>query len=252
MTVKDALKRSLLNYPTIFPNAFTVYHHWFCVIGNGYEWKDGQLVHSYDPDDLAYDKDQAIIRYLKDTLIDEWKEDRTARRFLKINMSDEEDISRYVISHNEDVIKDIKRILDIDQRMEDFMVRKNMDFYADNSEFKFYPLSNYSRICNLPDDIQPDWLKAAMKMVKIMEANLDKVDDPENYLPKVKERIKELYDKLHNIVTWYNDDRWEIIDVDVEDVCMGSHGGEIDVYICRNLRTGEKQKFYESDVNRLI
>ena len=68
----------------------------------------------------------------------------------------EEDISRYVISHNEDVIKDIKRILDIDQRMEDFTVRKNMDFYADNSEFKFYPLSNYSRICNLPDDIDYD------------------------------------------------------------------------------------------------
>lgn len=255
MTVKDALKRSLLNYPTIFPNAFSVYHHWFCVVGNGYEWKDGELVHKIIPgyeDNLAEDKDQAIIRYLNDNLINEWKEDGTARRFLKLNMSDEEDITKYVIRHNKDVIEDIKRIIDIEQRMKDFTIRKNIDLYADKSEFKFYPLSKYSHICDIPDNIKPEWLSAVMEMVKIMDANQEKIEDPENFFPKVKERVKELYDKLHNMVTWNGADRWEIIDVDVEDVCMGSHGGEIDVYVCRNLHTGEKKRFYESDVNRLI
>ena len=48
MTVKDNLKILLLNYPELFPNAFSVYHHWFCVNGNGYEWKNGELVNAYD------------------------------------------------------------------------------------------------------------------------------------------------------------------------------------------------------------
>ena len=31
-------------YPTIFPNKWAVYHHWFIVNGNGYRWEKGQLV----------------------------------------------------------------------------------------------------------------------------------------------------------------------------------------------------------------
>lgn len=43
-TFKQTLKHGLLKYPTIFPNPVNVLEHMFCVIGNGYEWKNGELV----------------------------------------------------------------------------------------------------------------------------------------------------------------------------------------------------------------
>jgi len=41
MTVKSELRAALLLYPSIFPNKWAVYHHWFLVNGNGYSWKKG-------------------------------------------------------------------------------------------------------------------------------------------------------------------------------------------------------------------
>lgn len=36
--------RMMMSYPSIFPNHFSCQHHLFIVNGNGYEWKNGQLV----------------------------------------------------------------------------------------------------------------------------------------------------------------------------------------------------------------
>jgi hypothetical protein len=44
MTVKESLRISLLLYPSILQNKWAVYHHWFAVNGNGYEWENGELV----------------------------------------------------------------------------------------------------------------------------------------------------------------------------------------------------------------
>ena len=238
----------------LFPNALSVYDHLFCVIGNGYEWKGGELVHSGEEmkrfNNMTV-KD-AVLALLQDDLVDEWKDETsTTRRFAKA-YEPLDDLSNYIAKNGEDVIESVKGIFDFENKMNDFSIPKYRRQYF-KDEFKFYPISKYSAICNIPDDVQPDWLKAIIQLIDIMDANPDRVEDPECLLPEIKERVKELYERLHNILTWYNDDRWEIIDVDVKDVCMGSHGGEIDVYICRNLRTGEKQTFYETDnVRRLI
>lgn len=47
-TFKQTLKRGLFEYPTIFPNPVDVCVHLFCIIGNGYEWHEGELVDRYD------------------------------------------------------------------------------------------------------------------------------------------------------------------------------------------------------------
>lgn len=47
MTVEETLKSCIYNYHSIFPNKWAVYHHWFAVNGNGYEWVKGCLVEKY-------------------------------------------------------------------------------------------------------------------------------------------------------------------------------------------------------------
>ena len=61
MEVKKTLKLALINYPEIYPNALTVYDHWFCVIGNGYKWLDGELVEK----DFGYKKAKTLKKAIK-------------------------------------------------------------------------------------------------------------------------------------------------------------------------------------------
>ena len=44
MKVKDAVKASIMLYPTIQKTKLDVYEHMFLVIGNGYDWVNGELV----------------------------------------------------------------------------------------------------------------------------------------------------------------------------------------------------------------
>jgi hypothetical protein len=52
VTPLDALvRRSLIKHPLIFQSRWDVLVHLFLVIGNGYEWQDGQLVAVYREDE---------------------------------------------------------------------------------------------------------------------------------------------------------------------------------------------------------
>ena len=44
MNVRDTIYFMCAVYPSIFPNRQAALNHLFCVGGNGYEWKDGELV----------------------------------------------------------------------------------------------------------------------------------------------------------------------------------------------------------------
>lgn len=81
-------------------------------------------------------------------------------------------------------LKYIKRVLMVDTLINDFSVSSD-----------FYPLSKYSLICNIPDDIKPDWLEAAEAFYNIMLENIEVVSDKDNLLPRIGERIKLLRDK---------------------------------------------------------
>ena len=44
MNVELTVQSMYDNYPVIFQDRFDCYNHLFCVIGNGFEWVDGELV----------------------------------------------------------------------------------------------------------------------------------------------------------------------------------------------------------------
>jgi hypothetical protein len=131
MNVQDTLKSSLLTYPSIFPNKWSVYHHMFAVNGNGCEWINGELVDSSldyvgtvkDAIELLYKKEVESINILN-----------TPLNFIFERLKEGTMLA-----------------LDLENRM--------VDFTQTNKEL--YPLCKYAKILNIPDDIQPDWLEAA-------------------------------------------------------------------------------------------
>lgn len=204
MTVKTQLKHCLLNFPRIFPNALSVYDHWFCVIGNGYEWKDGELIVPYKQDKKYSAKTikQAVLNFIENSMVNIWKRTNEAPvSFFSIYKDEDVEkcldfINRYMLSNSTQNFNYIKMIFDTDKRMLDFSIpvdpvlSKKKDY-----KFTFYPLYEYSRICNIPDDIKDDWLKAAKQMIDIMEEHKDLVKDEDNLFDKAKERVNNLYNE---------------------------------------------------------
>ena len=69
MTLKETVRENLLNYPLLFKNALDVYDQLFCVIGNGYKWKDGELV-STSLNKVVKTKAGAMFCQIKDLITD--------------------------------------------------------------------------------------------------------------------------------------------------------------------------------------
>ena len=184
MTVKDTLRRSLLTYPLILKNALDVYEQWFCVIGNGYEWENGELV-SINNDLNIKTKFGAVLYQIKEFFVGKYR-----WKFIRLS-----NFGRNVKRNIKKTNELINRVLNVDKNVNDFTPIVDEAIVKDISEYKFrlYPLCKYSKICTLPDDIKPDWLEAAKKMYEIMIKNPYIVEDEEMWLPKIAKRIKELY-----------------------------------------------------------
>jgi hypothetical protein len=65
----------------------------------------------------------------------------------------------------------------------------------EGNKFKFYGLSKYSAIANIPDDVHYDWIKAIKDFVDILDKNKDKFKDCENLFDGIKERVNTLFNK---------------------------------------------------------
>ena len=210
MKVEDTLRECLLNFPTIYANALSVYAHWFCVVGNGYEWVNGELVHpEYGDSDLrkhhtAKNVNEAIIQCLDWDLIHSWDKNGINKEFLHCFMDGEDELVKYIMKKNGRTIIYVKLIMDTENRMKDFSIPVD-PVLGDKNKFSFYPICNYSAICNIPDDIKNDWLLAAMKMIEVMEEHKELVEDNENLLESSKKRIYDIYNGRHNKCEYLGD-----------------------------------------------
>jgi len=215
-SVEQIVRNDLLLWPSIHVNRFSVLHHLFCVIGNGYEWKDGELVESGSKESKEVSIEDAIKKIIDDELS---IGDFTFYMFLEIlSNSNEKDLpsikdklQNEVNDERERIINEINEMVSltflIDERQADMSYPSyerypyhTVELYK-NSKTKFYPICEYSRLCNLPDDIKTDWLIAARDMYNFIIHNPQYIDenykkDFDEFLPKIKARLEELEAKL--------------------------------------------------------
>ena len=130
MTVETTIQWMFDNYPDLFATRKECYNHLFCVIGNGYVWKRGQIVRCDE-----YDKPE-------ESTIQEEYDDYASACLAPVARQSEENIKKH------------------DAEME--ILRR-----AGVKEPFWYPISEFSLIKRIPADIKPDW-KAAVEECKAM------------------------------------------------------------------------------------
>lgn len=118
------------NYPDLFATRKECYNHLFCVIGNGCVWKRGQVVRCD-----GYDKPEKLV-------IQEEHDDYASACLVPLAKQTEENVKKH------------------DAEME--ILRR-----AGVKEPFWYPLSEYSLINRVPEDVKPDW-KAAVEECRRM------------------------------------------------------------------------------------
>lgn len=126
-------------------------NHLLCTLGNGYEWKEGELVDSallYGYDSIA--EERIELPFKKDTEPD---------IISKAPITDEEaEIQRQQWIEERARLKcHFNKSLSYEDALK--ITLKNAP--------KWYPLSKLSHICNLPEDITPEW-KAVAEECKAM------------------------------------------------------------------------------------
>lgn len=139
MKPERTLQRMYNEHPHLFPTRQRALNYLFCVIGNGYEWVDGELVYE---DDVPFDEDDDIIS--------------------KSPMTDEE----FEVYHQKWLEETVELKCSINPNVSHDEALK---VTLENCR-KWYPISKkFSHICNLPDNITPEWKALAEECKEMLK-----------------------------------------------------------------------------------
>lgn len=137
MTVEATLQEMFDKYPQLFSTREECFNHLFCTIGNGYEWKWGQLVY-HDKSDLDWNEE----------IEKDMHEDDYAKTHAKARQS--------------------KENIEAKKRHEEFWVKHGLLDKVGGQYW--YPLSKkYSRLFTIPIDAKEDWKAAVEECKKMLE-----------------------------------------------------------------------------------
>ncbi len=146
MTFLSTVTKMIEEYPELFPTRLEAMDHLLNVIGNGYEWVNGELVESYvmSPEEKAYndkrhqdhiDEMLKAAQALPDAgFMKEWLLDYARAENARANAA---------------TVAATKVETLVDDRT-------------------FYPLCEYSAIRRVPLDVKPDWAEAIAEMTEIL------------------------------------------------------------------------------------
>ena len=138
MTVETTLQEMFDRYPLMYSTREERFDHLFCTIGNGYEWKWGQLVY-HDRGDPDYDEEYER----------------------KLNEDD------YARKRRERACQSKKNI-DAKLKRDELLVK--VGIFESAGARSWYPLSRmYSRLFTIPDDAKDDWKAAVEECKRILE-----------------------------------------------------------------------------------
>lgn len=129
MKLEHTIQHAFDYYPALFQKRQQVLDHLFCVIGNGYEWQDGELI--LNP--LCLDTPNKIPH---------WKPIL--------------DNNKKAIQRKKDPYEDLNKL------KAELYGKKYLKPH-------WYPIvKNYSYICNYPADIKADWLAGIEETKKLL------------------------------------------------------------------------------------
>lgn len=154
MTVETTLQKMFDEYPDLFSTRQECYDFLFCVIGNGYEWKRGQIVPcEYEEDrNIQIQEEAEAADYAALTAAWESAGIKPKAVQSEANIAKKQEDDSWL--HN------MKRENDLADGLPDIGP-------YDPDKRHWYPICEYSLINNVPDDVKPDW-KAAVEECKMM------------------------------------------------------------------------------------
>ena len=145
MKAENTLQIMMDFYGEIFYTRQKCLDHLFCTVGNGYEWKNGELIDT--------EEDEIASRYV----LKEEIEHAEPAEYVKINGLQKE--------RDDEIALRVKALMK-PEALEDLPKK-----WSNISK-------RYSYICNYPKDIKPDWLALINECKEMLKA--DGIDVPEN------------------------------------------------------------------------
>lgn len=149
MTVKETYRHLLTVYPTLFSCPLDVSCHLFCLIGNGYEWKNGELINVCGGRE-AFEGFRKIEPCFSEDLNTMWRLQEEAQEIKY----------KFILDNMEDVLK----------------CPISTSFFDHSRRAGYYetkPCVKYSRAVNFPDDITEDWAVAVKDFLNWWLLNLN-------------------------------------------------------------------------------
>lgn len=155
MSINAAIARDIKCYPTLFGCRTDVLHQWFCVNGNGMEWRGGRLVHRSDSPvpSLASVLAEATHHARKRLHEQDLATHQLARLRVQIAKMESEVTFRY---ENAD---------DLTLVPWDSVLNGTQTTKSDFAPQAIYPLCEFARMNSVPDDVDPEYLAAVREMI---------------------------------------------------------------------------------------
>ena len=191
MNLKDTMLRYIRLCPLNIKNKLDIYNQFFLVLGNGYEWNDGELVDVYGNNKIL-----TIEEAIENELLDEFN-------LTLFNRSVNRNIRMYNISSSEckDKIRErLKRYYKNIQTIlhaED-IINHNIAINEDKRDFDFYSLTTYSAIMNIPDNVKPDWLDGIKELMDyLLNSDFPNVVE---YRTKFENELNQVVERIENLI----------------------------------------------------
>lgn len=150
-SVHDTVRDMIFNFPEQCANRTQALHHLFVHIGNGYEWRDGELVNLY-PLERDYTDDEIELQMLPDIL----------ERFK--TLAAESDAKAAMV---ESMLAEAR-----EGGVERLAIRRDADRLAETpGDLRgpvHQPCQEYAYLLNAPKDITPDWAAAREEIAAVV------------------------------------------------------------------------------------
>jgi hypothetical protein len=168
-SLEFAVQVSLLAYPSLFQIRQQVLNHYYCVLGNGYDWWDGRLRRSCD-DEKHEGVEKMLLEGVSEDEIRAWVKAKDDDRWERSWAETQAKLKEMGLEFNPPPLS--------------------------MHPLTIYPVCNLCAIMKLPDHIRPDWLAGAEEAAVLMETrnSYDEAGTLRNrsYLPEIRQRIAEL------------------------------------------------------------